>query len=172
MSETISTGNAKPIKIEFEGVGCGVDADGTLRGSPTAVQLVLQAERIFKNRLAEEQICKYFNQRLKTCAALISAVYNLAGGGGGLAHVAIDDENVDDKCLEWTIELCKKEQGELEAPIVKLLCELLLKQPLESRLFLVQQLQHWGIEGFHQCFYAGKCEDCIVEIEIQEWMEE
>ena len=118
------------------------------------------------------ETCKYYNDGLKTCAALISAVYELGGSTGGLAHVAIDDENVDDSSLKWTINLCEQEKYRLEAPVVKLLCELLLKQPLGSRLYLVQQLSRFGIEQLSQCFSDGPCEECFIEAEVKEWMEE
>ncbi len=119
------------------------------------------------------ETCKYWDDRLKTCFALVSAIYGIEGcGTGGLAHVAIDDGNIDKKTLQWTIGECIKQSGRPEAPIVRLLCEKLLELPLETRLFFLHRLS-FGVEQAPACWKNKNaeecdCETCITEIKIDE----
>ena len=121
--------------------------------------------------------CKYNDERLLTCWALIGAIYEICPGTGGLAHVAIDDENIDDRTLNWTIQLCNREENKNkpEAKIVILLCEILREIPLKSRIYLLARMDFdwWQSEGC--LFDSQKCDCCTLEdsmlykAEIHEW---
>ena len=74
--------------------------------------------------------CKHFTPRLNTIRELIACLYNLEGCGcGGLAHIVVDDNNIDDGSLQCVIDLCNEEENkdEEEAGLAKLICEEMLK---------------------------------------------
>lgn len=106
-----------------------------------------------------EDDCKYFNPHLNTIRELISCLYELEDCGcGGLAHIVVDDENIEDHHIQWVLDQCHKEENKdrEEVGLVKLICEELLKLSMQERVLLFTSYWEYGF-----CM-EGNCENCPV----------
>lgn len=89
-----------------------------------------------KPRTIHVNACKLYAPRQfilldKYCGLL----YDLEGCAcGGLAHVLIDDSNLDDGTIKFTLNLCDKESDRIEADIVRLICKELSSLTYDQRL--------------------------------------
>lgn len=105
------------------------------------------------------EICKYFTPHMNTIRELIACLYNLEGCGcGGLAHIVVDDDNIDDDSIKWVLEYCDEEENKdcTERGLVKLICEELLKLNMKERTLL--------FSGYYSdCFCDENCENCPIE---------
>lgn len=102
--------------------------------------------------------CKYYNPHLNTIRELISCLYSLEGCCcGGLAHIVTDDNNIEDRHIEWVIKYCDEEENKnrTEAGLVKLICQELLKLSMQQRVLLFK-----AFDAFVLC--DKNCEICSV----------
>lgn len=98
--------------------------------------------------------CKYYNEHINTVRAYIDCLYQITGVyNGGLLHVMIDDKNVDDSIVRWTLERCKVEKEE-ESEIGKLICEEFLKLSMEQRRLVIEE------EDNITCYTVICCPNC------------
>jgi len=99
------------------------------------------------------QDCKYFSKRLLTIAKLIECLYDLEDCiCGGIAHVLVDDNNFDDKTIEFVAGLCDLEENKdkEEVGLVRLICEELKKLTMQERALLFSSYYS----------YRGPCRNC------------
>lgn len=104
-------------------------------------------------------ICKYYNSHLETIRELISCLYNLEGCVcGGIAHVVIDENNIDDDDIDWLLNLCNEEEykDREEVGLVRLIAEELKKLSIQERTLLFASFYVYRV-----C--DGNCESCPVE---------
>ncbi|MBO4736679.1 MAG: hypothetical protein J5614_09840 [Paludibacteraceae bacterium] len=55
---------------------------------------------------------------------------------GGLGHVVIDENNIDDDAILTSIEQCRHERQRCEAPLVKCILEYMQRMTLAERAFV------------------------------------
>ena len=102
--------------------------------------------------------CKHYNKHLDTIKAYINCLYRLEGCcTGGLLHILLDDDNIEDHHIQWCLEECEKHPEEEESEIGKLICKEYLKLTIPERRLL-----------FHNLYlYTGGCDrdckNCFVE---------
>lgn len=102
--------------------------------------------------------CNYYTDHLEILRSLISALYDLDGCAcGGLGHVVIDEDNIDDESIKSTIEYCDEEQNKdrNERGLVKLICEELLKLSMQERVLLFST--YYGLVNCN-----NDCENCNI----------
>ena len=105
--------------------------------------------------------CKYYNKHLDTIREYVSCLYKLDGCcTGGLLHIVLDDGNLDDDDIKWCLDRCIENPEEEESGIGKLICEELLKLPMEQRRLVYES--DWVVDA--HCF-PKNCEDCPIENE-------
>lgn len=98
--------------------------------------------------------CKYYNKHIDTIRAYIDCLYQIMGMyNGGLMHVMIDDQNIDEGTILWTLERCKIKNEE-ESEIEKLICEEFLKLSMEERRLVIEE------EDNITCYTALCCPNC------------
>lgn len=105
--------------------------------------------------------CKYYNKHLDTIRAYISCLYNLDDGNcctGGLLHIVVDDGNLEDHHIKWCLEECNKHPECEESEIGKLICNELLKLPIEQRRLVYEA--DWAVEAF--CKGPDHCDKCPI----------
>lgn len=108
--------------------------------------------------------CKYWDNHLATIIKLIQCLYDIEGCCcGGLLHVMIDDENIDDGSIIFTLRECLNNPDREESGIGKLICEEFSKLSMEQRRLVVQWNEHITEDG--ECFFNCQgCDKCYVEI--------
>ena len=102
--------------------------------------------------------CIHYNPHLYTIMQLISCLYTLDGCcTGGLPHIVVDDNNIDDGSIKWVLEECDKEENKdrTERGLVKLICEELLNLSMQERVLLFSSY-------YCERVCNGHCNDCAV----------
>lgn len=103
--------------------------------------------------------CKHYTKHLDTINAYIGCLYRIEGCEcGGLLHVMIDDDNIEDHFIKWTLDECNKHPEREEAEIGKLICNEYLKLSMEQRRLLAYD---WL--PYRGCSCDGRCENCYIE---------
>lgn len=102
--------------------------------------------------------CMHYTPHLYTIMQLISCLYSLEGCCcGGLAHIVVDENNIDDDSIKCILEECDKEENKdhTERGLVKLICEELLKLSMQERVLLFSS---------YYCYRVcnGHCNDCAI----------
>lgn len=113
----------------------------------------------FKSDSYINDLCKYYKKRLNTIRELISCLYELDGCvSGGIGHVVIDEDNIDNDTIESVIKLCQDEEykDREEAGLVDLICKELLKLNIQERTLLFGSFYSYGV-----C--KGDCSNCPIE---------
>lgn len=107
--------------------------------------------------------CKNYNNKLQVIQELVNVLYNLNGGVtcGSLCHSLIDEGNcVSDEDIKVTLGWIEQNPDKIDYEISKLICELLLKIPIESRR-LYKYSEVWADDlEFNKC--TRKCCQCII----------
>lgn len=105
------------------------------------------------------QRCKYYTPHLETIKEYIGCLYRLDGcSSGGMLHVLLDDDNIDDDGILFCLQECLKHPEREEAVIGRLICEEYLRLSIQERRLLLHQYI-WSF----QCEHCEKCEGCFVE---------
>lgn len=131
-----------------------IDEDGQVRFKE--VSLIPKSNTTTENFKMEK--CKHYNKHLDTIKAYINCLYRLEGCcTGGLLHILLDDDNIEDHHIQWCLEECEKHPEEEESEIGKLICKEYLKLTMPERRLL-----------FHNLYlYTGGCDrdckNCFVE---------
>lgn len=78
--------------------------------------------------------CKYYNEHMETVLEYISCLYNLKDCcSGGLFHIMLDDDNIDDDDIIYCLKECLKHPEKEESKIGILICEEYLKMDMHER---------------------------------------
>lgn len=103
-------------------------------------------------------LCKFYNKHLETIRALIGCLYSLDGcGAGGMLHILLDDDNIDNDNIAWCLRECLNHPEEEDSQLGKLICEEYLKLSMEERRLLTgAYIGHWTCP----CGLASK-QDCL-----------
>lgn len=108
--------------------------------------------------MIESKLCKYYNPHMNTIAAYVRCLYDLEGCiAGGMLHILLDDDNIDDHHILYCLEQCIKHPEKEESQIGKLICEEYLKLSFSERLFLASMLN--GLED-PTCVELKGCVGC------------
>lgn len=105
--------------------------------------------------------CKYYTKRIETIRAYISCLYGLDDGNcctGGLLHIVTDDGNLEDHHIKWCLDECSKHPECEESEIGKLICNELLKLPMEQRRLVYEP--DWAVDAF--CKGHDSCDECPI----------
>ena len=100
---------------------------------------------------------KYYSEKLDVIRTFIGHLYDLPGClSGGLGHVTIDEENLDDETIDATIAECDKEENKdkVERHLVKMICEMIKDLSLQERALLVTE--------YHSLGCHNDCENCFI----------
>lgn len=101
--------------------------------------------------------CKYYDKHLDTIKLYITCLYDIDGcATGGLLHILLDDDNLEDNHIEWCLRQCEEHPECEESNIGKLICKEYLKLTMEQRRLL--SYQHLR---FHIC--DKNCKSCYIE---------
>ena len=110
----------------------------------------------------DNRMCKYYTKHLDTIHTLIGALYSLEECScGGLLHILLDDDNIEDNHIAYCLSQCIKQQDREECGLGKLICEEYLRISMpERRLLAIGR-------GDFRCVYCNlgepKCCECDVE---------
>jgi hypothetical protein len=85
-----------------------------------------------------------------------------------MLHIVLDDGNLEDWHIEWCLEQCNEHPEREESGIGKLICEELLKLPMEQRKLVYSH--DWMIEIY--CTGHDSCDNCWVENDDTEWFDD
>lgn len=103
--------------------------------------------------------CKYYIKHLDTIKAYINCLYALDGClTGGLLHIVTDDGNLEDSDIQWCLDNCTAHPEREDAGIGKLICEELLKLPMEQRRLVCETES--VVEAF--CKGSDRCDRCPI----------
>ena len=83
--------------------------------------------------------CKYVTPESIFVYCAVRTLYNvLEKHSGGLAHIVVDENNLDDESIQCILEECNKEENKNRDDVYtcKVLCESLLKLTYEQRCFI------------------------------------
>lgn len=102
--------------------------------------------------------CKYYSEHLETVREYIRCLYSLSGcGSGGLLHILLDDDNIDDDDILFCLKECIQHPDREESKIGQLICEEYLELSMEQRRLLTNTYRgHWG------CYALGGCGQCFI----------
>ena len=110
-----------------------------------------------KQEKVKMENCKYYHKHLETIRAYIGCLYRLDGCcTGGLLHILLDDDNLEDHHIEWCLKQCEEHPENEESEIGKLICKEYLKLTMPQRRLLCHEYL-----PFPSC--NGKCESCYIE---------
>lgn len=101
--------------------------------------------------------CKHYTPKVAAIKTMISALYDIEGCiCGGIAHIVVDDDNFEDHHLQFVIDECNKEENKdrLEVGLAKLICEELLKLPMQTRALL--------FSGYYSFACDCNCNECSI----------
>ena len=108
--------------------------------------------QFIEDNFKKESIEKALNENLKwnpnmvIIEHLINALYDLPKcGTGGLCHLMIDDGNVDNDSIIFTLNECFSNRDNVESDLSIFLCNLLLQLTIEQRvalLFLIKKKKY------------------------------
>lgn len=105
------------------------------------------------------EFCKYYNKHLETIRAYISCLYELEDCGcGGLLHVMIDDNNIEDSIVKWTLEQCEQHPECEESELGKLICGEFLKLSMEERRLVMEDAN----DVVCYTFCCPNCDECPI----------
>lgn len=114
-----------------------------------------------ENRQVFRKTCKYYTKHIETIRAYISCLYGLDDGNcctGGLLHIVTDDGNLEDDHIKWCLNECNNHPEKEESEIGKLICNELLKLPMEQRRLVYES--GWVVEAF--CKGHDHCDECPI----------
>ena len=77
---------------------------------------------------------------------------------GGLLHIVTDDGNLEDHHIKWCLDECDKFPEREDSVIGKLICNELLKLPMEQRILVHEP--RWVIESY--CPGQDHCDECPI----------
>lgn len=106
--------------------------------------------------------CQYYTKHLETIFGYIKCLYEIEGcGAGGLLHILLDDDNLDDSSISYCLAECIKHPEREESKLGALICEEYLKLNEHERKLLSER----GNGGFFECIvkpgiYCNK--DCWI----------
>ena len=83
--------------------------------------------------------CKYYTKHLETIREYIGCLYSIDDcSSGGICHVVVDDNNIDDRHIQWLISECNKPENNAreEIGIAKLIADELNKITVQQRALL------------------------------------
>ena len=101
--------------------------------------------------------CKYYHKHLETIREYIGCLYGLEGCcTGGLLHILLDDNNLEDHHIEWCLKQCEEHPENEESEIGKLICKEYLKLTIPQRRLLCHDYL-----PFPGCNWG--CENCYIE---------
>lgn len=103
-------------------------------------------------------LCKYYSPHLETIKQYIICLYQLEGcGSGGLLHILLDDDSLDDDSITFCLKGCLLHPEKEEAELGKLICAEYLKLSIEQRRLLSSAYTDEPI-----CVHKNCIEDCII----------
>lgn len=104
--------------------------------------------------------CKFYNKHLDTIREMIGCLYSLNGcGAGGMLHILLDDDNIDDDDITWCLKECLKHPEKEESCLGKLICEEYLKLSMEERRLLTgTYIGHWSCPFVSEEQNCSECE--------------
>lgn len=106
--------------------------------------------------------CKYYNKHLDTIRAYITCLTDLDDcSTGGLLHIIVDDGNLEDHDIEWCLNECNMHPECEESEIGKLICNELLKLPMEQRRLIDEPDS--VVDAF--CKGPDNCDECPIQNE-------
>ena len=97
-----------------------------------------------------ENNCKYYHKSMPIIAGMIHILYDLEGCKcGGLCHIVVDEDNVDDESLDAVINICNQEEykDRIDKDLSRYICEQLKLLSIEQRNLLFNYLNI----GFDDC---------------------
>ena len=107
----------------------------------------------------EFKTCKYYSPHLETVRAYIGCLYDIKGcEAGGMLHILLDDDNLDDDSILWCLKECLNHPEKEETQIGKLICEEYLRLSMQERRLLTRDY----VYDFRCWCHAG-CQNCDVE---------
>ena len=113
--------------------------------------------------------CKYYNPHMKVIREYCRTLYGLDGcGAGGLLHVLLDDDNVNDSCISLCLKECLRHPEEPESKLGILICEEYLKLNIRERCVMDSLWCGYDIDNW-KC--TGDCETCELMSNL-EWLSE
>lgn len=113
-----------------------------------------QTERIYRWKR-----CDYYTPHLQTMKEYIGCLYRLEGCcSGGLLHILLDDDNIDDDSVLYCLTECIKHPEREESKIGKLICEEYLQLSMQERRLLLRSY----IMSFDCCCQETGCEGCFI----------
>ena len=117
------------------------------------------ADKIQDDRPIMAVDCLYYSKHLDTIRTLCNALYRIDGCcSGGMLHVVLDDDNIDDNCIRYCLTECLVHPEKEEAGLGKLICEELLKLSMPQRRML---LRIWDCDSSY-CPYNHHCNSCEI----------
>lgn len=130
-----------------------IDENGAIRIKEVAL--------IPKSQINQEKVkmenCKYYHKHLETIREYIGCLYSLEDCcTGGLLHILLDDNNIEDHHIEWCLKQCEEHPEQEESEIGKLICKEYLKLSMQQRRLLCHDYL-----PFPGC--NGNCENCYIE---------
>ena len=110
--------------------------------------------------------CKYYDQEVEIVGRYIDCLYDLPECScGGMLHIVVDDDNVEDHNLDYSLDYIKKE-NEIDREIDELILKHMKNMPIEQRRLLTIgrnwrfpfdcPAREWGLKD---------CSECIIENE-------
>lgn len=104
-------------------------------------------------------MCEHYIQKIETIKEYINCLYAIKGcGTGGLLHILIDDDNIDDDSIMFCMKECIKNPDEEESKLGRVICEEFLSLSMEQRRLLTTT-------GSYLCYCnGGHCETCFIKI--------
>ena len=81
--------------------------------------------------------CIYYKPHFETILRYCECLYKISGcGAGGLLHILLDDDNIDDDSIIYCLKECMIHPEKEESKIGILICEEYLKLSIEERYLL------------------------------------
>lgn len=94
--------------------------------------------------------CQFYTPHMETLLKYCNALYSLKGcGSGGLLHILLDDDNIDDESICYCLKECLLHPEKEESALGILICHEYLKMPIEDRMIFDEL---W-------CGWDGECEN-------------
>lgn len=90
-----------------------------------------------------KKYCKYYHKSMPVIAGMIHLLYELEGCRcGGLCHIVVDEDNVDDDSLDAVINICNQEEykDRIDKDLSRYICEQLKSLSIEQRKLLFNYL--------------------------------
>lgn len=104
--------------------------------------------------------CQFYTPHMETLLKYCNTLYSLKGcGSGGLLHILLDDDNIDDESICYCLKECLLHPEKEESALGILICHEYLKMPIEDRMIFDELWCGWDGEC-KNCPVVHRCVDC------------